>query len=219
MNNLKPKTQAGFTIIELMIAISILSIILLITTVVLMNVGALYAKGVNIDTVQNDNRNIIQNIATSIQYSGVQMTGSSTTQFNSIPMSAVCFGDVRFSYVVGFYNTPHTLWKDVMDGQGSCEPLNLDASNPSCSGVQGCLASVAGSGSELVGPHMHLTIMNIQQEPFSNSLYNIQVGLVYGSKDLFVTNKNGDYVCKTSSGQQFCATSTLSTVAMERVNQ
>ena len=41
------KDKSGFTILELMIAISILSIILLLSTYVLMGVGKLYSKGVN----------------------------------------------------------------------------------------------------------------------------------------------------------------------------
>lgn len=194
-----------------------------------MNIGALYTKGVNLATVQNDNRNIIQNLTTSVQYSGVQMSGPSTASYNyggvNIPVQAICFGDIRFSYILGFYSIPHVLWKDIMTGQGSCEPLNIGLSSPVCGGPVGCLGSVPGSGSELVGPHMHLASLTVGALHFTNNLYSIEVGLAYGSKDLFKQSSgnyvmnNGNYICNNTTGQQFCATSTLSTVAMERVNQ
>lgn len=229
------QTRRGFTIIELMIAISILSIILLMVTFVLMNIGELYAKGINVANVQNDTRNIIQNITTSIQYSGTQMqTGSSVvsmitpTGSTNVKLNAICFGDIRFTYATGFDNLPHVLWKDTMAGQGTCEPLDISLSTPICdpSGTgytTACLPSVFGSGSELVGPHMHLASLNVIPYPFTNNLYFIRVGLVYGSQDLLVgggtSTVNGNYTCNSTIGQQFCATSTLSTVAMERISQ
>ena len=228
------QTSNGFTIIELMIAISILSIILLMVTFVLMNIGELYTKGINVANVQDDTRNIIQNITTSIQYSGTQMqTGSSsvndvtTTGSVNVTLHAICFGDVRFSYVTGFYSLPHVLWKDIMAGQGTCEPLDIFMSTPECDPfgtgyTTACLPSVTGSGSEMVGPHMHLASLDVQPYPFTNNLYFIRVGLIYGSQDLISQRtpfQHGNYICSSRIGQQFCATSTLSTVAMERISQ
>lgn len=61
--------EQGFTIVELMIALSVLSVILLMSTIVMINIGGLYDKGVTSANLQNASRNIVADITSGIQFS------------------------------------------------------------------------------------------------------------------------------------------------------
>lgn len=232
------KTRAnasGFTIMELMVAISVLAVILLISSVVLVGVGNLYSKGADLANVQDTNRNIIENAISAVQFSGTQLNNgisSSAITYDysyngsNVPVYAYCFGQTRYSFVTGF-NMPagwaHTLWLDQMITQGNCSPLNISLATPTCAGNAGCLDSQTGSGSDLVGSNMHLASFKIVE--YNPQLYGISVGLVFGAKDLFVSDTNGpiltngNYQCSNNAGQQYCAASYLTTFATERLTQ
>ena len=57
-----PDKQAGFTIVELMIATAILSTILLLVTTMMINIGNLYYKGVNQARVQDGVRTLADDV-------------------------------------------------------------------------------------------------------------------------------------------------------------
>jgi prepilin-type N-terminal cleavage/methylation domain-containing protein len=229
----KIRDTKGFTIVELMIAISILSVILLMSTVVLESVGNLFSKGLNMANVQNDSRNIILNVVSSIQFSNSVLNNgvsSPETTINGEKIYAYCFGETRYSYVLGFPPTgwQHILWVDKMINTSGCTPLNISQASPSCSGIKNCISSQSNSGSELTGKNMHLAIFQVQPIPNDQGLFGIGVGLAFGDKDLFITDTSGknpklvnneDYQCNTAVGDEFCATSYLTTLAAERLIQ
>ena len=121
---LKPKSSDGFTIVELMIALSVLSVILVMATVILIQIGSLYSKGVNAANLQNTSRNIVADVSAALQFSGntpvsctVNGTGTScdatppagasytdpqlyTTGGVSVSVHAFCVGTIRYSYVL-----------------------------------------------------------------------------------------------------------------------
>jgi len=226
----RPNNNGGFTIIELMIAISILAILLLVSSVVMISIGSIYSKGIDMANVQNDSRNIIQDLTSTIQFSGQPMESGSYTYPGGNTFYATCFGSTRYSYVIGFQSTQHILWKDTMNGTGFCVPLNLAQTTPKCPpaiSMSGCMNSISGSGSEMVGPNMHLATFSIQQPiNLNRQLYSITIGLAYGLEDMFETNSSGtpirsnnNYVCGDQAGQDYCATSTLTALADERLQQ
>ena len=226
---------AGFTVMELMIAISVLAIILLISSMVLVGIGNLYSKGADLANVQDTSRNIIENATSAVQFSGTQLNNGVSSaaisydySYNgvNVPVYAYCFGQTRYSFVTGFNlpaGWPHTLWLDQMLTQGNCSPLNISQATPTCTGNASCVDSQSGSGSELIGTNMHLATFSIVE--YNPQLYGISVGLVFGAKDMFVSNAigpvliNGNYRCSNAAGQQYCAASYLTTFATERLNQ
>lgn len=230
------KNNVGFTIMELMIAITVFSIILLLGTEVMMGVGNLFAKGVNMANVQDDTRNIISNVTTAVQFSGAVLNNGqgptapieNTYTYDSgpVPTYAYCFGNIRYSFVLGFPSSgswPRTLWVDKMQSASGCSPLNIEPSTPNCIGNTKCSNSQSGSGADLTGSNMHLASFRIYQ--YNPNLYGIFVGLAFGKQDMFESSSgqptviNGNYVCSTAVGQQYCATSYLSTLATERISQ
>ncbi len=225
------RDSTGFTIMELMIAIALLSVILLASAEVFVNIGGLLTKGANLANVQDDARNIVSDVSSSIEFGTNQLETASYTYYSpeQLTVYAYCIGNVRYSYVIGFPATPppHVLWKDLMQNDSVCFPLNLGENNPDCGGLPlaTCSPSQTNSGLELTGPNMALANFTIQQEGTSQ-LYDISLGLVYGHADLFI-QKNGkpelvdgdNYQCSEAAGQQFCATSYLTTFATPRLAQ
>jgi len=225
------KDKNGFTIVELMIAMTILSVILLMVALIMTNIGALYSKGVDLTNVQNVNRNLISELASSVEFSGQPMEGPNQVTdltYSGIPIQvyAICFGSTRYSYTLGIPGSnnpiPHTVWKDEMSGVGSCEPLNVGQFTPVCEQAN-CLSSIPGSGGNLVSSNMHLATLRVSQ--YNSRLYAISIGLVYGQKGMFETidghlaqTSQGNYICNNQTGDQFCASSFLQTVADEKIN-
>ena len=218
---------------ELMIAISILSIILLLSSMVLVGIGNLYSKGANLSNVQDTTRNIVENVVSAVQFSGDQLNNGQPAivhnyVYNSstVQVSAYCFGQTRYSFVTGFNLPPgwsHILWLDRMSTPGDCFPLDIGQPSPTCLGILGCIDSQSNSGSELIGANMHIATFDITE--YNPQLYSVSVGIGFGAKDMFVSNGgvptlvNGNYQCSDSAGQQYCASSYLTTFASERLSQ
>src|SRR3990172_9120101 len=75
------KGVGGFTIVELMIATTIFSVILLIVTFGMLQIGRTYYKGITLTKTQNAARSIIDTISQDIQFSGEGVTDSVSGTF------------------------------------------------------------------------------------------------------------------------------------------
>jgi prepilin-type N-terminal cleavage/methylation domain-containing protein len=164
--------EDGFTIIELIIATAVLSLMLVLITVLMINIGNLYYKGINQSRVQDSVRNINDSIGDQIKLSDNAPTpGTSTTDSNT---HAYCIGDKRYTYVLGAQigkdkpvgsTNPylHVLWEDTNPSPGTCfisppagpgqpgsnVPVDL-TKNPASNDPD-------GSGTELIAPNSRLT--------------------------------------------------------------
>jgi len=206
----------GFTIVELMIATTVLSVILLLATVMITNIGNLYYKGVNQARTQNDARSIVDEMAQNLKLSnGVTPGGSAAS------IASYCMNNIRYTYIVGVQigsgvgKSPHVLWRDINPDQSTCVPADLNS---------------PGSGSELIGPNSRIVKLDVT----STAPYEINVALAYGDDDLLCSPsvagtcnggatmqpgdyKKGDLLCKGGTAQHFCATTTLSTTVLQRI--
>jgi len=198
------RKSAGFTIVELMIATAVLSIVLVLVAMVMTNIGKLYFKGANQAKMQNNVRSISAEIAQRLQLSGGQRNGD-----NSSPIKVYCIGTARYTYVLhkqldGEDNSEykHILWRDKIPA-GTCDnTINLRSDNPG--GVEGV---------ELITTKSRLTHFTID---FSSPSV-ISIGLAYGDSG-YLTDPDGiDPKCKDTTGNQFCATASLTTKLMRRV--
>lgn len=214
-------TDAGFTIIELMIALSILSLVLLLSTIGIVQIGKLYSKGMIQVNTQNAARNIMNNIASQIQLSGV------VPQFMapSIPSSsgAVCIGSKRYSFMVNHQltkaPTDHALWLDVMNGSSTCLPITALSLTTSATPADSLNTSSPNNGSELLSTNMRLTDLDITS---ANGFYTITVSLAYGDDDLIsYTPRSGATpavtTCKGGPGSEYCAIATLTQTIAPRM--
>lgn len=222
-SNFSQATQ-GFTIVELMVALSILSTILVMSTVILIQIGALYSKGVNSANLQNATRGVVADVSASLQYTADSLVIGipNTTYFPATavtPAASVnvyCIGTTRYSYVLGrelgtdqgtspSTMTQHVLWRDTMkDPSDPCTPLPLNTASPTDSSSTG--------GYEMLGDHMRLTNFIITST--ASRVYSVSVNTAFGDSDLLNSSQTN---CRGVTGDQFCATSQITTVVTQRV--
>lgn len=215
--------SAGFTIIELMIASAVFSLVLVMITYGVIRFNQAYYGGVVQTTTQNVARSIMDNISQAIQLNGgevAQLTPSSG-------WSGICVGNEFYQFQQG---------KQLYTGSGSPGPnqvsqaMILDTNAINCTGLT---PGASVNGTELVGEHMRISKLSVA--PVSGTdLYSINVRVVYGDDDLLCAASVGgscsspsstsgataaDAQCKSNTGTpQFCAVSDLSTTVEKRIN-
>ncbi len=131
--------QQGFTIVELLIATAILSTILVAVTIVMLNIGNLYYKGVNQALVQDTARGIGDEVSQRLELSSQPQVKSAASAGG---VAAYCIDNTRYTYVIGVQigSSPppgigtvfkHVLWRDTIHSADTCVTANLAADNPS----------------------------------------------------------------------------------------
>lgn len=237
----KPTANRGFTIVELMIALSVLSVLLITVTMILIQIGALYSKGVNAANLQTINRNIVADLSSQLQFSGTAPVGC-TPQANpptcyadsvndtgsidgggswAATVYSYCIGSTRYSYVLNHelgtdssnnQITRHVLWRDTLSPTATgCPALKILSQDAPTD------ASSQGDGYEVLSNHMRLTRFDIEPTSSSSGIYNIDVWMAFGDSDLVQTAANGLASCRGGSGTQFCVPSNISTQVIGRV--
>lgn len=203
---------SGFTIIELLVATVVFSVVLLVVTAGILQISRVYYKGVTEANTQNVARSIIDTISQAIQFNGGNVT---TTPGSPTPGSpyAFCIGNQQFSYTLGYqmvdnpdsakFQTYHALVANTVAGCTSSTP----AQN---------VRQQAVIGRELLSPNMRLSKLSITSA--GANLYRIEVRVAYGDDDLLKTPTGATTPCiDANAGTQFCAISELSTVVTKRV--
>jgi prepilin-type N-terminal cleavage/methylation domain-containing protein len=233
----------GFTIIELLVATSVFSVILIVITTGIIRITQTYDKGINLVNTQNTARSIMDSIAQGIQFSGGMVSWPDTASAGGVG----CIGNQEYDFQLG----PKLESGGTPDGTGDWQSsyalaLNPNASNCTISAVP--VSAPAASSSELLSPHMRLTKLGISRVSAADSmdnLYAVSVTVVYGDYDLLCnrtyspasdggcspdspaikpTDSNfhsfltsPDLTCRSGAGSEYCAVSALSTVVQQRL--
>lgn len=198
--------ENGFTIIELMIATLVFSVILTVITMGVMSFTSRYYKGSNASTTQNATQNIIDTISQAIQF------GTATIQPTATTNNYFCAGGYVFTYDKGVFYT------------GSQTGLYMAPMGSVCS-------SVTSGGRQLLGKNMRITNLAVSSLGAGSHLYKVTMSLAFGANDLLCSPSQpssctggsmtfwpvSDIRCKTTTGSQFCATSTLTTTVEQRI--
>ncbi len=191
--------QKGFTIVELLIATLVFSVILLVITMGIIQVTNVYYKGVNEANTQNTARTIMDTVSQAIQFNGGDVTQTGTADKN---WHFFCVGTNKFNYRLGYELT------------GSSDHAMLLTSSQACSSDTN--ATTTG-GREFLSPKTRLANLSVKQVGTSN-LYKIDVIVVYGDDDLLTSTSVGTAPkCKEQSGSHFCSVSELSTTVARRI--
>ena len=92
------RRQRGFTVVELMIATGVFSMLLVVILTAVTRIGRMYYKGLTTARTQEVARIVLDDIAQQIQYSGGGADGSVvTSQTSTSPVTkAVCVGKERY---------------------------------------------------------------------------------------------------------------------------
>ncbi len=244
--NRQPDVERGFTIIELLIATTVLSVVLLLVTVVITSIGNLYYKGVNQSRLQDTVRGLTDEVGQKLELNSngfFTATGTATGGFST---KAICIGNTRYTFAPGTQigsqsnQILHALWRDTNPTPGTCDlsgSNSVDLNSPN-------LDSNDPSGTELMGPRSRLVNFSIVSinSTGSGSPYQINIFMALGDGGLlcsssavpnscstdaampttatvpsYVNYTKPDLTCKGHTGDQFCATGSLTTTATQRL--
>ena len=198
---MKRLSNKGFTIIELLIATVIFSVILLVITAAIVQFGRLYYKGVIQSRTQETARAISQDITQSIQFSSV------TPSKPNIPGAEMyCIGNRTYTFIRNSQlgAVPHVLVSDTIAG------------SPCGAGYSGMSnAGVTGTARELLGENMQLVNLSVAETTPGSGLWQVTVHVAYGEDADLLADKTG---CQPLIlGGQFCAVSSLTTTVTQRL--
>lgn len=226
----------GFTIIELLIATMVFSVILLGATTALFQLERMYYRGIITSKTQTASRTIMAEISQQLQLSQNKFSQAApiTNYTANLTVNAFCINTARYTYVLnaqvedsapsGTYvpsqgapdrghQIQHALWRDTIGTQDECKPLNLSLSDPSNTSASD--APKGSDGSELLQQNMRLSQLAVSCR--DDSLCSVKVGIIYGDDDLLAPDSNDPLGCKTIFGDQWCAASNLSTNVFKRL--
>jgi prepilin-type N-terminal cleavage/methylation domain-containing protein len=209
---LRHRSEHGFTIIELMIALSILAAILLLCSAMLISLGSMFTKGTNQANTQNAARNTMNDLSYSFEFSSAPI---STAVINN--SKSWCFGTTRYTFVeqkqLGSQVT-HAMWKDTLASGAVCTGFDLEAAAPS--NIANDPNAVSGSGTEMVLDNMGIAYLNYV--PLANGTNDITLIVSYGkfgSGDFSGTGVNTQ--CSGGPDSRFCATAVLQRTVSRRL--
>jgi prepilin-type N-terminal cleavage/methylation domain-containing protein len=222
------RSQQGFTIIELLIATMVFSVILLGATTALFQLERMYYRGIITDQTQTTSRSIMADISQQLQLSQnkvVATTAPAPYDYGQGSIfNAFCIATTRYSYVIngqveagnGQYNPndhtiEHALWRDTIGGSQACTPLNLGQKDPEDSKIAGT------NGSELLSQNMRLADLRLSSDCNTARLCTITVHVIYGDDDLLAPDPTNPLGCQSTFGDQWCASSKLTTQVFKRL--
>lgn len=214
--------SAGFTILELLVATSIFSIVLLVVTTGIMSFTRQYYKGVISASTQNTARAILSDVSQAIQFSSTVNTGLSNAG-----SSGFCVDGKLYSYVIG---------RQVTDDGGSASKhqgyhgIVISPVDGMCSAVSQPVAMPTGPSLPtgyrgLLANHMRLAALDVTSSSEDGTLYTIHVRVIYGDDDLLdpvpasapTPDTWAKMRCNGGIGSQFCAVSDLTTTVQKRL--
>lgn len=224
--------QKGFTIIELLIATTVFSLVLVVIMAASIQMGRYFYKGISESRAQNTSRQLMDTISNAIEFSGITPRTGTPQSYGALTgayaVQSICLDKVRFSYVInlqvddnvsGGVNTApnvrkvrHVVWRDN-NADGGCTPQNLTLDQPTS------VATTAGV--EIMPPGMRLTTLTIKRltkgaSPVGETRI-IDVRVMYGDIGTMDTSKT-PYIClDTTQGGAFCGLSELNTAVMPRL--
>lgn len=183
------KSESGFTIVELMIATVVFSMVLLVCAYAILHVGRMYYKGMVMNRTQDVARRIVDDVADTVKFG--------TGDYSYRPSDCYKFGDTVYK----FNNT-------LFDGVISTESI--------VKGYGDCVSFAIGTTqTEFMSKNMRLTDFSVVKS--TNGVFSISVTVSYGENDDFEPS-SGFKLCKGSlSGGQFCAVSSYSTTVVSRI--
>lgn len=208
------RRDAGFTIIELLVATLVFSMVLILIAIGVLQFNHAYYSGITQSQTQNTARSILEQISQDIQFSGSQIT-SPIANGGTDPEHGFCIGSDRYSFRPG--------WELVNSGPKVAQHQTLHAlvkdSPGICSGMkaQDFTKPLASGSTELLSQYMRISKLSVSPVPGASGLYNVDVRIVYGDDDLLTNPTASNAACKVGSGSQFCAVSELSTVVQQRI--
>jgi type II secretory pathway pseudopilin PulG len=216
------KTMSGFTIIELLLATSVFSLVLLGALAGFLRTGNLFYKGISLTQTQAVTKQVLDDVSSNITSSeSVEAPNQDPTQ----GYTYYCIGSSRYTYILNNeigaqdsnYSSPsnggnYGLLKDTLPNNGCAQP---------CAPGGSCSAPLTNPV-EMLSPNMRLSEFLICSQGNSSSLYTVSITVAYGDSSSLSFPNQSTPTCASPSftapscqgstqTQQFCAVTSLST--------
>ena len=213
MRLMRFKSNQGFTILELLIASAVFTVVLLVVAAGVVSFTNTYYKGIANSKTQATARSIAAQLTQAIQF------GKSVTTLSAGGgVNGVCIDNSLYSYAVGQQVTdsaPNAALHQGYHGLVVSSGTDCSASVPTVPTA----ANLPTRSRELLGPHMRLGALSVTA---SGGLYAVSVVVIYGDDDLLTPTLGANPAwaieqCAGRDGSQFCAVSSLSTTVQPRL--
>ncbi len=194
------KEQTGFTIVELMIATLVFSVILLVITYGVLSFSRAYYRGLNTARTQDTARVAIDKITQAIQFSG----GGIATPPASTPVTTYCVGGVQYDFVLGSMqsDTNNVLYETPHDSSTPCSARAFDPA----------------TSKKLIPNRMRVANFTITPPSGTEGLFTVHIRVVYGDDDLLTPSATAtDATCTGNAGFEYCAMADLVSTVSKRV--
>lgn len=198
--------QRGFTVLEMLIAITVFSVMLLLTSAAILQLSRQFYKGLVKSRTQQAARNISEEIITNLQFSAsraMPLVAEGSTQ-------GYCIADRRYMYA---------LHKQL--GSGPTQTPGVLLRDSKCSEPLPATLTPTADTVELIGENMRLANLVITPDT-SGKIWYIKVRVVYGDDDLVcnptapgdcesdtpsttANRESPELTCKFKAGSQYCA--------------
>ncbi len=196
------KQQKGFTIIELLIATTVFSVVLLIVSAAIIGLGRQYYKGVNQSKTQEVARSIVEEIANNLKYSTGDPINLGT---NGDDISGWCISERLYAFRVG-------------------EQLGTDSNQSRAVLLRGDDCNLPDEGNflpgpnqtELIGENMRLSRLTIEED--ANNVWTVTVRVAMGTDEDLDDPNGPNAVCKGQENTQFCSVSEYQSRVVKRIN-
>lgn len=200
----------GFTIIELLIATAVFSVVLVIVMASFIQISRIFYKGVNMSNTQDDTRNALTDLASDIRFAS---TTPATVDSGSTSSGTFCIGAHLYAYYtgqqVGTSSNPAGIYRE--DGNANVCPASITLSK----------------ADQLLGSGMQLNYLHID---CNGTICHLKTHVIFygGTPDgLFATNNSTfantpwlapDADCTGSlTSSQYCATADFKRTVLQRI--
>lgn len=217
--------QRGFTLIELMIATAVFSVVLLICLAAFVQVGRMYYRGVTNAKLQQVTRSALEDITQNIQFSSGAIN-TSDLYLDDNP-SVFCINDKRYILYRGLELTSNANPSATQSRHVLQRESGYSASN--CPDI--VTQPVGSEAVELLSEGMQVQRLEISLVDGSSGTYNVGLRVVFADSSpgtgLLENNPNVSVVsdqssaatnsrCAAVSGSQFCSDNELATTITQR---
>lgn len=203
---------AGFTIMEVLIATMVFTLVLMICVQVITRIGQLYFKGVTSSQIQELTRNLSEEFSGQIQFgSSIPYPDTITGGDPGTPL-IFCVGDNRY--------------RVVMNRKLGDPGVDTILQRISYSGACDTTDNGFAGATELAIKNMRILKLSIIRSVTDPYIWSLNIRLALGDTDIFDYPSGstdspevyGAAICRSGiSGSQFCATSELSSTLLRRV--
>jgi len=226
MTKQRVERQAGFTIVELMIATLVFTVILLVITTAVLRFSAAYYRSVRTTATQETARSIIDTLSRAVELgSGTVTSGSSfapPSGYKPVNVSYICAGGKVFAYQMGPAYDPATTVGLTMS----------DNTTSGCTFNSATEWRAMPNAQQLLPKNMRLVELSL--EDGEGGLKKLSVVTASSDLDLLcrqdglgncdaladdaaVAGAPQDLVCVSGKGSEYCAVSKLNTVVGKRL--